>query len=329
LGTWHGRCIRDGSNQFKQGEQEMVSKRVKQILEGYRAESPGTLANLARLLSHGRLGGTGKLVILPVDQGFEHGPARSFAPNPPAYDPRYHFELAIEAGCSGYAAPLGFLEAAAAEFAGEIPLILKLNSSDSLFAADDPCPAVTGAVSDALRLGCSAIGFTIYPGSAYRNDMVQQLQALANEAKRAGLAVVVWSYPRGSGLSKQAETAVDVVAYAAQIAAQLGAHVIKVKPPTEHVELEAAKRVYREQEIPVATLAERVRHVVQSAFAGKRIVIFSGGPAKGREGLLEEIQGIADGGGFGSIIGRNSFQRPKIEAIELLHEVMAIYQAAA
>jgi class I fructose-bisphosphate aldolase len=213
-----------------------MSKRVKEILSWYSADNPGTLANLARVLNHGRLGGTGKLVILPVDQGFEHGPARSFAPNPAAYDPRFHFELGIEAGCNAYAAPLGFLEAGAAEFAGDIPLILKLNSSDSLYSGGDPCPALTGSVDDALRLGCSAIGFTIYPASAERNEMYGQISALAEEAKSKGLAVVVWSYPRGSGISKEGETAVDVIAYAAQLAAQLGAHMIKVKPPTTHIE---------------------------------------------------------------------------------------------
>ena len=306
----------------------MSSKRVKDILAWYSSDSPGTRANLARMLNHGRLGGTGKMVILPVDQGFEHGPARSFAPNPPAYDPRYHFELATDAGCNAYAAPLGFLEAGAAEYAGDIPLILKLNNSDSLYSGEDPCPAVTGSVEDALRLGCSAIGFTVYPGSASRNEMYEQIRALGEEAKQAGLAVVIWSYPRGSGISKEGETAIDVCAYAAQIAAQLGAHVIKIKPPTDHIEQDAARKVYEEQGIPVSSLAERVSHVVQSAFGGRRIVIFSGGPAKGRQGLLEEIQGIADGGGFGSIIGRNSFQRDKSEAIDLLHAVMDIYQAA-
>jgi class I fructose-bisphosphate aldolase len=305
-----------------------MSKRVKEILSWYSADNPGTLANLARVLNHGRLGGTGKLVILPVDQGFEHGPARSFAPNPAAYDPRFHFELGIEAGCNAYAAPLGFLEAGAAEFAGDIPLILKLNSSDSLYSGGDPCPALTGSVDDALRLGCSAIGFTIYPASAERNEMYGQISALAEEAKSKGLAVVVWSYPRGSGISKEGETAVDVIAYAAQLAAQLGAHMIKVKPPTTHIEQDAARKVYEAERIPIGSLAERVRHVVQSAFNGRRIVIFSGGPAKGREAVLEEIQGIADGGGFGSIVGRNSFQRAKTEAIELLHEIMAIYEKA-
>ena len=245
------------------------------------------------------------------------------------YDPRYHFQLAIDAGCNAYAAPLGFLEAGAAEFAGDIPLILKLNNSDSLYAGEDPCPAVTGSVEDALRLGCSAIGFTIYPASANRNLMYEQIRELAEEAKHVGLAVVIWSYPRGSGISKPGETAIDVCAYAAQIAAQLGAHVIKVKPPTEHIEQEAARKVYEEQGIPVGSLAERISHVVQSAFGGRRIVIFSGGPATDRQGLIDEIQAIADGGGFGSIIGRNSFQRDKREAIDLLHAVMDIYQAAA
>lgn len=302
-----------------------MTERVREILSWYSSDTPGTRTNIARLLNHGRLGGTGRLVILPVDQGFEHGPARSFAPNPPAYDPRYHFDLALTAGCNAYAAPLGFLEAGAAEYAGEIPLILKLNNSDSLFGGSDPCPAVTGSVDDALRLGCVAIGFTIYPGSSFRNEMYGQIRALAEEAKRKGLVVVVWSYPRGSGLSKEGETAIDVAAYAAQIAAQLGAHLIKVKLPTAHIEQAAAKKVYEKERVPIATLAERVRHVVQSAFNGRRIVIFSGGEAKETSAILDEVRAIRDGGGFGSIIGRNSFQRPREEAIKFLNTVMDIY----
>jgi class I fructose-bisphosphate aldolase len=301
---------------------------VKEILSWYSADNAGTKANLARMLNHGRLGGTGKMVILPVDQGFEHGPARSFAPNPAGYDPRYHFELAIDAGCNAYAAPLGFIEAGAAEFAGDVPLILKLNNNESLAKGGEPLPAVTGSVDEALRLGCAAIGFTIYPGSGEAKTMYQQIAKLTEEAKAKGLAVVVWSYPRGSSLSKEGETAIDVAAYAAQIACQLGAHIIKVKPPSAHIEQGEAKKVYEKEKIPVGTLAERVRHVVQSAFGGRRIVIFSGGPAKGKKEILDEIRGLADGGAFGSIMGRNSFQRPKTEAIELLHEVMDIYMSA-
>ena len=185
-----------------------MTPRVKEILGWYGADNPGTLTQLARLLNHGRLGGTGKLVILPVDQGFEHGPARSFAINPPAYDPRYHFELAIEAGCNAYAAPLGALEMSTDKFVGQIPTILKLNNSDTLAKVDQPCSAVTGSVEDALRLGCSAIGFTIYPGSGLRNTMYEEIRELILEAKSVGLPTVLWAYPRGAGLSKDGETAV-------------------------------------------------------------------------------------------------------------------------
>jgi class I fructose-bisphosphate aldolase len=302
-----------------------ITPRVKEILSWYSSDSPGTLTNLARLLGHGKLGGTGKLVILPVDQGFEHGPARSFAPNPAGYDPDYHFQLAIDAGCNAYAAPLGFLEAGAARFAGQIPLILKLNNSDSLAKVDQPISAITGSVDEALRLGCSAVGYTIYPGSGARNRQYEDLRAITEEAKRKGLVVVVWSYPRGAGISKDGETAVDIAAYAAQIAAQLGAHVIKVKPPKDLVEGAEAKKVFEKYAIPTKTLPERVRHVVQSAFNGKRIVIFSGGEAKGTDEVLAEIRGLKEGGSFGSIMGRNAFQRPRAEALKLLDEVMKIY----
>jgi class I fructose-bisphosphate aldolase len=303
-----------------------MTPRVKEILSGYGADNVGTLTNLARLLNHGRLGGTGKLVILPVDQGFEHGPARSFAINPPAYDPLYHFDLAIAAGCNAYAAPLGFLEAGAREFAGDLPLILKLNDDDSLLAQADPNQALTGSVSDALRLGCAAVGFTIYPGSAHQLEMFGQLRLVAEEAKRHGLAVVVWAYPRGSDLDTAAETAIDVIAYGAQIAAQLGAHIIKVKLPTAHIAQDAARKVYEAQKIPIATQAERVRHVVDCAFHGRRIVIFSGGAADFDDAaLLDEIRAIHAGGGFGSILGRNSFQRSRPEALKMLGAVMDIY----
>ena len=306
-----------------------MTKRAREILDFYRSENAGVLSNLARMINHGRLAGTGHFVILPVDQGFEHGPARSFAPNPPAYDPRYHFALACDAGCNAYAAPLGFLEAGAAEFAGEIPLILKLNNHDLLYDEKDPAPAVTGSVKDALRIGCAAVGFTIYPGSAASKVMYEQLREIAEEAKAHGLAVVVWSYPRGSGLSKEGETALDVVAYAAQIAAQLGANVIKVKLPSAHLEQAEAKKAYEANKVTLEPLSGRVSHVVQSAFDGRRIVIFSGGPKVSDDRLLDEVRAIKAGGGFGSIIGRNSFQRPRAEALKLLGTIMDIYAGAS
>lgn len=302
-----------------------MTPRVREILNWYGADNPGVLTNLARLLNHGKLSGTGKLVILPVDQGFEHGPARSFAKNPDGYDPAYHIELAIEAGCNAYAAPLGAMEAVARDYAGEIPLILKINNSETLFANKSPISALTSYVDDALRLGCTAIGFTIYPGSSERKNMYEEIAQAAREAKAAGLAVVIWSYPRGEQISKEGETGIDVVAYAAHLAAQLGAHIIKVKPPTSHIEQAAAAKIYQEQGIKINSLADRTRHVVQACFAGKRIVIFSGGEAKGTEDLIKEIGELAQGGAFGSIMGRNAFQRPKKEAIQLLHNVMEAF----
>ena len=305
----------------------MTTSRVKEILSWYGSDNPGTLANLARLLNHGTLKGTGRMVILPVDQGFEHGPARSFAVNSPGYDPRYHIELAIAAGCNAYAAPLGSLEAAAREFAGDVPLILKINNHDVLQDEKDPLPSLTSSVEDALRLGCAAIGFTIYPGSSHRVQMYEQIKEAARAAKKVGLAGGIWSYPRGSSLSKEGETAVDVCGYAAQIAAQLGAHIIKVKLPSSHIEQPEAKKVYDKEKIPIGTLADRVRHIVQCAFAGRRIVIFSGGAAVDDEKVFQEVTAIRDGGGFGSIIGRNSFQRQHDQALQFLKKIMAIYAA--
>ena len=304
-----------------------VTQKVRKILAGYESDNPGTKSNLARILMHGKLGGTGKMMILPVDHGFEHGPARSFASNPDAYDPHYHFQLAVDAGLNAYAAPLGMIEAGADSFAGAVPTILKVNSANSL--STDKDQAVHGSVGDALRLGCSAIGFTIYPGSEDQYEMMEEIRELAEEAKSAGLAVVIWSYPRGGMLSKEGETAVDICAYAAQIACLMGAHIVKVKPPADAVFLDAAKGVYEKQQIDIATLSARIAHVVQSCFNGRRLVVFSGGEAKDIEGIHREVRAIRDGGGNGSILGRNAFQRPRAEALAMLDGIIRIYQGKA
>ncbi|WP_152046164.1 class I fructose-bisphosphate aldolase [Aureimonas psammosilenae] len=298
---------------------------VRNILSWYEGETPGLKSNLSRLLMHGRLAGTGRLVILPVDQGFEHGPARSFAPNPAAYDPHYLYQLAIESGVSGYAAPLGLLEQGADTFAGEVPLIMKINSGNSLAASAND-QALTGTVDDAMRLGCVGVGFTIYPGSDMAYDMIEELREISHEAKSKGLLSVVWSYPRGGKITKGVgETSLDIIAYAAHIAALMGATIIKVKLPSAGIDLDAAKATYEKNDIPDATIPDRVRHVMQASFAGKRLVVFSGGEAKTREDLLNEVRGIRDGGGNGSIIGRNSFQRSKEDSLKLLGEIMDIY----
>ena len=300
-----------------------LTPQVKQILSNYESDNAGTKGNLARILMEGRLGGTGKLIILPVDQGFEHGPARSFAPNAPGYDPQYHPQLAIDAGLSAYAAPLGMLEAAVSVTTGQMPTILKMNSSNSLSSFKEGADqAVTSSVDDALRLGCAAIGFTIYPGSDAQFDQMEEFRELAAEAKAVGLATVLWSYPRGGAITKAGELAVDVGAYAAHMAALLGAHIIKVKLPSGDLENAEAKKVYESKQIPVSTQAERVKHVIQSAFNGRRIVVFSGGAAKGSDSVYQDARDIRDGGGNGSIIGRNSFQRPRDEALALLDKLV-------
>ncbi|KQN05781.1 MULTISPECIES: class I fructose-bisphosphate aldolase [Sphingomonas] len=299
-----------------------ITPQVKTILDKYEATSSAVKANLARILMQGKLGGTGKLVILPVDQGFEHGPARSFSVNPPAYDPHYHYQLAIDAGLSAYAAPLGMLEAGADTFAGQIPTILKCNSSNSWATTIDQ--AVTATVSDAVRLGSAAIGFTIYPGADQFFDLVEEIRELSEEAKSVGIATVIWSYPRGGELTKDGELALDVGAYAAHMAALLGAHIIKTKLPTAHIEQKEAKPLYANTDW--SKQSDRVKHVVQSSFAGRRINVFSGGASKGEDAIFQDARDIRDGGGNGSIIGRNTFQRPRDEALAMLDRIIRIYK---
>ena len=297
---------------------------VKSILASYEGSCPGVKSNLARMLMHGALAGTGKMVILPVDQGFEHGPGRSFHMNAAAFDPHYHYGLAVDGKVNAYAAPLGALEAGADTFAGQVPLILKMNSSNSLVVDEEaPDQAVTASIHDALTLGCSAIGFTIYPGSYASFEMMEEIRELAEEAKSCGLPVIIWSYPRGPELSKAGETALDVVSYGAHMAALLGAHIIKVKLPSAHIELPANKTAYAQ--VAKDQLADRVRHVVQCCFQGRRMVVFSGGETKSVQDVIGETQAIQAGGGHGSIIGRNCFQRPREEALALLHSMHQIY----
>ncbi len=304
-----------------------TTQRVKKLLGNYESDNPGVKANLARILMAGRLGGTGKMVILPVDQGFEHGPTRSFAPNPPAYDPHYLYQLAVDAGLNAYAAPLPSLEAGADSFAGQIPLILKMNSANTLFRdKQGPDQAVTASVRDALRIGANAIGFTVYPGSDKMYDQFEEIRELRQEALGYGLPTVIWSYPRGGTLSKDGETALDVDAYAAHLACLLGAHIVKVKLPTDYLEQDEAKKVYEKQGIPRATMAERVAHIVQACFNGRRLVVFSGGAQKGEDAIYEDARAIYEGGGNGSIIGRNSFQRPRDEALALFDRLVRIFK---
>lgn len=302
--------------------------KIIKILDNYESCNPGVKANLAKMLMAGRLAGTGKLIILPVDQGFEHGPIRSFNINSDAYDPHYHFQLAVDAGLSAYAAPLGMLEAGADTFAGQIPLILKMNSSNSLLGSDFlPDQAITASVQDALRLGCSAIGFTIYPGSHNSLEMMEEVKELIEEAKACGIAAVVWAYARGGDLTKEGETAIDTITYAAHMAALLGAHIIKVKLPTAHIANEINRKALGKEIESLNDLSARVKLVMKCCFDSRRMVLFSGGESKTAEDIYNDARAIHAGGATGSIIGRNTFQRPRNEALEMLQKMISIYRS--
>ena len=302
----------------------IYTDKVKMILNKYENTNAGIKANLAKILMNGKLGGTGHLLILPVDQGHEHGPDKSFMVNPDAYDPLYHYKIALDAGLSAYAAPLGFLEAGAESFAGQIPTILKINSSNSLIPLKNQ--SKNGTVKEALRLGCVAIGFTIYPGSEYQYEMIEEFKEISLEASEYGLASVLWSYPRGPNIDKEAETSIDTISYAAHIAALLGAHIIKVKPPTNIIADKSLEKNYKNFGLDTESLSERINHIKKCAFNSRKIVVFSGGNAKNDKEILQEIKQIKEGGGNGSIIGRNTFQRPRKEALELLENIINIYK---
>lgn len=303
----------------------MLSQKTNEILSHFSLENPGVRKNIATLLEHGCLKGTGKMVILAVDQGFEHGPMRSFLMNDPAHDPAYHFQMAEKGQLSGLAAPLGFLEAGLGERITDLPLILKMNSANSLFKPEDPHQSITATIDDALRLGCVGVGFTIYPSSNATLDQFEQLRDLIAEAKANGLATIVWSYPRGN-VSKAGETALDVIAYGTHMAALLGAHIIKVKTPTSAIETKEAKSLITEQGLDFSALKDRIAYVKKAALADRRLVIFSGGTTVGDGEILASTQAIKQGGGDGSIIGRNIFQRTEAEALTLMHNICAIYQ---
>jgi class I fructose-bisphosphate aldolase len=302
--------------------------RIDEILSWYSSDNPGVQANLYRILCHGKLAGTGRILMLPADQGFEHGPGRSFSNNPAGYDPRYHVELAIEAGCNAYVAPLGFLEAVAADYAGQIPFVLKLNGRDQLHKDPDPMLAQFATVEDALRLGCTAVGYAIYPGTNTRRILYEQMREVVREAKRVGLPVICWSYPRGANIPKEAETAADITTYAAHIAAQLGAHIIYLKLPTERIEHEENRILYEKHGVALGTLEDRIRHVLQGAFQNRRLVLFSGGPRGDVDIILNEAVAIRNAGAAGQMIGRNAFQRSRDEALDLFEQLIRVYRGA-
>jgi class I fructose-bisphosphate aldolase len=303
-----------------------ITQTVKRILKNYEGETVALKTNLARILSHGRMQGTGKMLVLAVDQGFEHGPDKIFASNPKAYDPHYIYHLATKYKLSALAAPLGLLQSGSETYLAQVPLILKINSNNLLMKRDASAPdqALTATIQDALDLGCVGIGFTIYPGSDMFLHQLEELKELASKARAYGLVVMVWSYIRGH-MPKEEETALDLITYGAHMACLMGAHIVKVKIPNEQMYMPDAAKNIMTHKMPIHDLSDRIKHVVRGCFDGRRMVIFSGGEKKGDDALFNEIKGIKEGGGSGSIIGRNIFQRSEEDAASLISKVHQIY----
>ncbi len=301
--------------------------RMEEIFSWYRdINTPAQQKNLLRIFNHGRIGGTGKLMILPIDQILEHGPGRAFEPNPVMYDPLEQAQFAVDGGFNAYAAPLGSIERGFEVLARHnVPTILKVNSHTLMIPDDaNPKPSVHSWVDDAVRLGCEAVGFTLYPGSIHSNEMEQQAKELIADARKAGLVTVLWVYPRGEGLIKGQERAVDVIAYGVALGVSLGAHIVKVKLPLDGYGIKSNQEMGIYNEVNTKTLKNRVALVMKAAYNGHRIVIHSGGDFADAETLEEEIKALRDGGAFGTIMGRNAFQRPKVEALDLISDLQDI-----
>lgn len=299
------------------------------ILSNYRADTAGVRQNLHRLLTHGTLGHTGKLLIYSIDQGFEVGPDQVFGEFSHGYDPWFHFKLACAGKLSALAAPVGIIETSVDQFLGKIPLILKVNSNNNMMAENTQrrYQSITASVDDALRLGCIGIGFTIYPGSEDSYTMFEELAEISREAKAKGLIVMVWAYPKGPDMTKADETCIDATGYAIHIASLLGAHIIKAKLPSAKIWNPKLEPQFKKNALE--SLPHRLHHVLRCALSRKRIVLFSGGEKVTDAEFLETIHAIAEAGGGGSVIGRNFFQRTFNDGLSLIENVANIYKTHA
>lgn len=282
----------------------------------------GKRARLYRLLyEHGP--GNGTMLLLPIDQGLEHGPVDFFA-NPEALNPEYQARLALEGGYSGIVFHIGLAEKYMPRFAGKVPLVLKLNGKTNIPPDDEAFSPQTATVEDAVRLGADAVGYTLYVGSpAQDQDFIQFMQIRA-EAERFGMPVIVWAYPRGWAVEeKGGRDSLYAVDYAARVADELGADVVKLNVPDfESEKNQASPKPYNTLKLDYA---QAVRKVVESA--GKTMVLFSGGSKIGDEDLLEKARICMEAGATGLIFGRNMWQRPYQEGLALTAKIKEIMRS--
>ncbi len=280
----------------------------------------GKMVRLHRLLfEHGPANGT--LLLLPIDQGLEHGPV-DFFPNPDSADPEFQFRLAAEGGFSGIAVHIGLAQKYMRKYAGRVPLVLKINGKTTIPSDDEAFSPLTASVEDAVRLGADAIGYTLYVGSPMQGEDLAQLAAVREEAERFGMPLIVWSYPRGEAIEeKGGRDALYAIDYAARVACEMGADIVKLNFP----KLETAKSA--EQPKPYdsfnPSLREAVEKIVSSA--GRTLVLFSGGSKLGDDDLLDKATMAMESGATGLIFGRNLWQRDLENAMMIskrIHDVL-------
>ena len=290
----------------------MAMTRVKRPTLSEMDLNPGKRARLHRLMyKYGP--GNGTLLFLPIDQGLEHGP-RDFFPNPPSKDPDFQFRLAKEGGFSGIAVQIGLARKYFSRYAGEVPLVLKLNGKTEIPPDKSPISPCSATVEDAVALGADAVGYTLYVGSPLQTEDFIQFRQVREDAERFGMPVIVWSYPRGEAIeAKGGRDSFYAVDYAARVACELGADVVKVNVPKINPDKDAAApKPYNSMQV---NQEEALRQVVESA--GRTFVIFSGGEMQGEGDIIQKARIGMDAGGTGLIFGRNVWQRPYDEALEL------------
>jgi fructose-bisphosphate aldolase, class I len=281
--------------------------------------SPGKRTRLRRLLFE--FGpGKGTLLLLPIDQGIEHGP-RDFFPNPASKDPEYQFHLAAEAGYSAIACQIGLAEKYYPDYAGQVPLLLKVNGKTDIPPSGDALSTTNASVEDAVRLGADAVGYTLYVGSPRQDDDLHQLKGVREDCDRYGMPLVVWAYPRGSAVdAKGGKNSFYAIDYAARMAMEMGADVVKLNYPKADPETDKdAPAPYNEGGF---SQEEMVRQIVSSA--GRALVVLSGGSKIDDDALLEQTRTIMRAGGSGVIYGRNVWQRGHSEAVEIIDQIKEI-----
>jgi class I fructose-bisphosphate aldolase len=285
--------------------------------------SPGKRTRLKRLLyDYGPGGGT--LLVLPIDQGLEHGPV-DFFENPAALDPEYQYALAKEGKFSAIALHIGLAEKYYHEFAGEVPLILKLNGKTSIPSDAQSFSGLTGSVEDAVRLGADAVGYTVYVGSPAQDRDFLQFSQVREAADRFGMPVIVWAYPRGEAVAKKGgKESLYAIDYAARVALELGADIVKINYPVPSEKDKDSPPPYNTLQLSHNAM---FRKVVESA--GRSLVLVSGGEKVDDAALLEKVRSSMDAGATGIIFGRNLWQRPKAEALSLTRELHAIFRSYA